>query len=688
LLLSQLAQALDADTELPLDAARITALGGRAVASHVRSRLSGLPAVVADVAAAAAVLDSAVAPRQLAALTGLTLRQVREACDRLVEARLLTGPELLEFAHPLVRSAIYDALSPARRAALHRVAADVLDAERLTDRAAVHLVAAERTGDAGLVTRLVAAAECAATRGAVDEAVVLLSRALEEPPPLAMRYAVLMALARGELFAGDAASVEHARAALALAHGPEEYETAAMLLADVLSPAGGQREAVDVLASASDELRVAAPERALRLDVERVSWSFMLACPPRGIRRATVSLAQQVVPGSLSAQTLNATIASGAATTGALPAAAAAELALGVLADRRMLEDRRALHSALSALGDCERLDDYSTWVERRREHAACCGSRIEFRVLAAHQARIAWLRGDLSAAIEEGREALEGTETRGYTFFVPYAAAPLVAALVEQGELYEAEHVLYRHGIAEGITVTWWMLTPARISLALARGDVSRGRDQLSASPPTRASLALPMAASEVAIALASGASGEAQQHARAMLVAAERFGAPGALGIARRLLGLATGGAEGLELLRGAVDSLQLSARRLELARALVDYGAALRRHKQRTAARDPLRRGLDLAQRCNASTLAQHAAEELRASGARPRRFLLTGVESLTPSELRIARLVAQGHSNPHVAQTLFVTRATVESHLHSIFRKLDLSSREQLPAALAS
>jgi hypothetical protein len=95
-----------------------------------------------------------------------------------------------------------------------------------------------------------------------------------------------------------------------------------------------------------------------------------------------------------------------------------------------------------------------------------------------------------------------------------------------------------------------------------------------------------------------------------------------------------------EALELLRSAVDWLQLSPRRLELARALVDYGAALRRQKHRAAAREPLRRGLDLAQRCGATTLTRRAAEELRATGARPRRLLLTGVESLTPSELRVA------------------------------------------------
>jgi hypothetical protein len=261
LLLSQLAHALEADIELPLDAARIAELGGRAVAPHVRARLGGLPPPAADVAAAAAVFHGKVAPRQLEELTGLAAAEVREACDRLVEARLLTGRELLEFAHPLVRSAIYDALPPARRAAAHRVAADVLDAEGLTDRGAVHLVVAERAGDAGLVARLLAAAERATTRGAVDEAVVLLSRALEEPPPRAARHRVLMALAHAEWLTGDTTDAGHARAALAYADTPEECQAAAMLLVTVLSNAGRQQEAVDVLADAAEKLRCRARAR-------------------------------------------------------------------------------------------------------------------------------------------------------------------------------------------------------------------------------------------------------------------------------------------------------------------------------------------------------------------------------------------------------------------------------------------
>lgn len=62
------------------------------------------------------------------------------------------------------------------------------------------------------------------------------------------------------------------------------------------------------------------------------------------------------------------------------------------------------------------------------------------------------------------------------------------------------------------------------------------------------------------------------------------------------------------------------------------------------------------------------------------------MLTGVESLTASERRVARLAADGMSNADIAQSLYVTRRTVETHLGHVYQKLDVLSRDRLPAAL--
>jgi DNA-binding CsgD family transcriptional regulator len=166
--------------------------------------------------------------------------------------------------------------------------------------------------------------------------------------------------------------------------------------------------------------------------------------------------------------------------------------------------------------------------------------------------------------------------------------------------------------------------------------------------------------------------------------LPTSENFG----LGIGLRAVAIIAGGGDGVDLLREAVLTLEGTPARLEHARALVDLGAALRRLNRRKDAREPLREGTELAQRCGATVLAQRGQAELIATGARPRQTALTGVEALTPSERRVARLAADGLSTPQIAQRLFVTVNTVESHLRHAYLKLDIHSRKQLPHALAA
>ncbi|HVY95703.1 MAG TPA: LuxR C-terminal-related transcriptional regulator, partial [Solirubrobacterales bacterium] len=125
-----------------------------------------------------------------------------------------------------------------------------------------------------------------------------------------------------------------------------------------------------------------------------------------------------------------------------------------------------------------------------------------------------------------------------------------------------------------------------------------------------------------------------------------------------------------------------------RLRHAEALVELGAALRRGNSRREAREPLREGLELARSCGARGLEERARTELAATGARPRSGMLSGIDALTPSELRVARLAAEGMTNREVAQALFVTPKTVETHLRHAYQKLDIAGRGELPAALAT
>ena len=283
--------------------------------------------------------------------------------------------------------------------------------------------------------------------------------------------------------------------------------------------------------------------------------------------------------------------------------------------------------------------------------------------------------------------------------WFVPHAHAWLAQVLIERGELDEASALLGNVEPLIDVASDPFSSTPllrARSMLAAARGDHAAALDDAlelgralagfghvnpaASYPPWRSLAAIEhhaLGETDAALALA-----------REEVELARAWGAPRTLGRSLRILGLIEGPSEGTERIREAVSLLEGSPARLEHAYALTDLGASLRRGNRRAEARDFLRAGLELAQRLGATVLADRAHEELVATGARPRRLVLSGVDSLTPSERRIAAMAAEGLSNREIAQALFVTLRTVEMHLSNAFRKLDVSSRTQLPAALAS
>jgi DNA-binding CsgD family transcriptional regulator len=157
---------------------------------------------------------------------------------------------------------------------------------------------------------------------------------------------------------------------------------------------------------------------------------------------------------------------------------------------------------------------------------------------------------------------------------------------------------------------------------------------------------------------------------------------------GVALRAAGILDGGEDGIERLRESASLLEGSEARLEHARSLVELGAALGRRGRRREARNELTSGMDLAH-CRAPHLVDRARDELHAAGARPRRIASSGVDALTASELRVARLAADGRTNPEIAQELYVSLKTVETHLSHAYGKLGLGgqgARDGLATAL--
>jgi DNA-binding CsgD family transcriptional regulator len=267
-----------------------------------------------------------------------------------------------------------------------------------------------------------------------------------------------------------------------------------------------------------------------------------------------------------------------------------------------------------------------------------------------------------------------------------------VLEVLIERGELGDAERLLAESGIADrgaGDDFTYHPMLHARARLRAARGDLDGARADFAAlrRRPGRWNTYLPLVPALLVAPELGEAREEERERAERMLREGQAWGTPRAVGMALRALGLAEGGERGLELLEESTRVLEPSPARLEYARALTDFGAALRRANRRSDARAPLRLALDLADACAATPLAERARQELRAAGGRPRRARTSGAQALTASERRIASMAAEGLSNPEIAQALFVTRKTVEAHLGNAYRKLGIRSRTGLAGALA-
>jgi DNA-binding CsgD family transcriptional regulator len=229
-------------------------------------------------------------------------------------------------------------------------------------------------------------------------------------------------------------------------------------------------------------------------------------------------------------------------------------------------------------------------------------------------------------------------------------------------------------------------LLTRAR--LALLEGDVEKALadysrcGELGKAAGAQNPAMLPWRSGAAIACSLLGRMENAVELAEGELSLAEGFGAPGAIGRALRALGTVRGPERGIEALETAVERTEASQAALERARALVEFGAALRRSGRRRDAREPLRHGLDLAQRCGAEALVARAKDEAKIAGAKPRRTAVSGVDSLTERERQVARLAAQGMSNRQIADALVVTVKTVEWHLGQSFRKLGVDSRAKL------
>jgi DNA-binding CsgD family transcriptional regulator len=695
-LLRELVNAIAAEGVAPtaVDAARLHELAARAGSRAVSIRLLRVPPEATRLAQAVAILGDDADPRQAAALAGLEEQTAAEMAGALARADVLRSQPPLGFVHPLIRAAVYDSLTPVERDYGHTRAARLLDdAQAEPERVAAHLLHTSPAADPRVVAVLREAAHRAGSGGASESAVAYLRRALAEPPPAAERADVLLEVGAVEALVSADAAVEHLREAYDLIDDPIRRAEAALLLGHQLFRLSRAGESVAIFKQALDELAGADAELEHLLEAGVVANALS---QPRFRREALERLERirsRPEATTLGEKTLLALLAFHDARGGA-SAAAAVPLARRALAHETLLkvEDLEGLFLAtlVLAMADSDQaLSIYDAAVAEAQRR----GSILTMAAAKAFRAQTWLWRGDLADAEGEASEANRAAEAWGTSArFTGVSALYLSDALMEQGKLEDAAGALTGAEVGGSLTNNAWLFH-RRARLRMLRGDLAGGlQETLEAGRRFEAlggrNPAFLAWRSQAALALLQlGDKDAAQRLVSEELELARTWGAPRALGAALRAAGLIEGGQQGRARLEEAVQVLADSPAKLEHAKARTDLGAALRRANHRSAARAQLRRALELATICGAAPLAARANTELLATGARPRRIALRGVESLTPSERRVAQMAAEGPTNREIAQALFVTPRTVEVHLSSVYRKLGISSRTQVAAALA-
>jgi DNA-binding CsgD family transcriptional regulator len=693
LLLSQLVSALRGEGVSPDTAhvADVKAIGPRAVSRTVLLRLSRLPDDARSVARAVAVLGEGAALPAVAGLAGVDDRRVAEATRRLAGVEILRPEPPLAFAHPLVRDAVYHELSPGERELEHARAAVLLrDADAPAEQVAAQLLHTSPRREPWAAELLWKAGRAAMQAGAADSAVAYLRRALDEFPADGERGPLLLELGTAEALTSGPAAAKHLASAYEELVEPEARAEAAGMLGRALIFMGSPEEAASIARRAVAEL----PDELadLRMGLEALESMTVFFGAPGAGRLSRLRALRRPPEGGPGACMLAAMAAWEAVGTDGT-AAESARLALAALDGGQLRSADPALISfaAIVTLVVADRPEVVEIWSQ------ALADAHSRGSLLSASSTHL-WhgfgqlRRGDLAAAEESIRAAAEEFTVWGHSSYaINHTLCHLASVLYERGRSDEAFRLLEEIGTVDprSNAMGWWSATRAQLLTAMGRpAEALSAADELArycASMPDPARLWWRSIKAEALDRLDRRE--EAVELAREELDVTRAFGAPWSLGRTLRVLGTLEREA-GLDRLREAVDVLEGSTARLEHAKALAALGSGLRLARKPTEAREPLRRALELAGSCGAEGLAEHVRSELHATGSRPRRDALSGVESLTPSERRVADLAAAGRTNREIAQELYVTPKTVEVHLSSAYRKLGIGSRHELPAALGA
>ena len=599
------------------------------------------------------------------------------------------------FRHPIARSALYHAADPAERRAAHAAIAAAIGDD---DRAAWHLAAAavgtddaaagalerfaetasRRSGFSAAAAayeraarlsegrqdrarRLEAAADAAWLGGRTRHALALIEEAFAYAVDPARRGALLHTRGTIEHFTGD------------VAHAPVTLEQAASLLVDI----DRQKACVSLTQAVGSSLAAGEIERAVRLS-ER---AYAVAEPEQPVQQLLAALAR------------GASLLMAGRPEEGLPflrrAAAAVE-------DDSLLTDdpRHLTWAALAAfwLGDATAMSTKAAAaVEWAREHVAVGTLAFAARLLARGQLVTGHWRA-ARASFAESLDAARLSEQASQIAETLSALAWLDAAQgrveecrrhVDEGlELAERNNLTWRNGVMRAL-----VLLELGIGVRADSPGVMRVRHELADGPLLRDTPANSTTPDIVELLVRLGERDAAADLLAPFADEAERLGQPFPRAVASRCAALLADVDSYEPEFQLALEAHASDQNVFAEARTRLAYAERLRRSGRRVDAREHLRAALVVFERLEAEPWVERARAELRATGERLQKRRDDERDELTPQELQIALVVAEGKTNREAGAQLFLSPKTVEWHLGHIYRKLSVRSRAELGRVVA-
>lgn len=591
------------------------------------------------------------------------------------------------YAHPLLRDAVLTGVPDARRRTVHRAAAEaMLHRGTPIGTVARQLLLSGPVGASWVPAVLRDASANALRDGHSEQAVMFLRRALEEPLPEDHRQRILTELGSLEC-AGPESSAGMTRLTEALRlHGtPQDRVRAAVALGTALAGRGRARAAVEVLRTVDGQLS-GHPDLGAALQTASALLSDQDQSVRQDVYRCLSDTAEQ--SPELVGPAARALLVRYAATAALTSADDAMRRVRALLAEpAHPLTEPFLLGTAAAVAQWADELDEADRLVDR-----GLAGQRPD--LLHPMHAALLNTRADIAAA--RGEYALLPAERPGPAQGPSNVHATTLIALVETGRAEEARRLadgfdlreapdnweLNRFLYARGVQRAAAGDTAGALHDFLECGRRQTARDVVSP-------VVTPWRSAAAGCRLALGSPREALVLAEEELRLARVWGTPRTVGRALRVLGTVTGGRRGLRLAEEAVRLLTdaPAAAQGELVAALLAQGRQLTAAGERARARECLRTAARHAERLGAVRLRTLAEDALRDGGARRAATARTGSGSLTGSELRIARLAAEGRTNTEIAGLLHLARRTVETHLTSTYKKLGIRRRAELGQALS-